>query len=229
MATKILDDGPTTTLTPRDGDLLGIIDRNINELFRAGLLNGFIESGFPEPDGGWPMPSRASIERFIGNYTPKLAYSISSDLNISIRDSIIDGITNGLGYEQTAAQIREAIPDMADWRAERVARTETSRAIGRGNLAALKDLGFEGKEFLLSGNPCPVCEAIAAANPKPIPVDEPFAKVGQTFAGVTITWEDVQAGSETHPNCGCDHASVDVLSTDEPTQDATNVAEQTAT
>ena len=210
--TRILDDGPMSDLRPSDAGLMGIVNRNIHDLFQAGLLNGFSQMGRDLSQGELPMATAAQISRFVAPYVPKLAMSISSDVQSSIKNAIIDGLANGLPYTEVAKQIKDVLPELADWRAERVARTETSRAVGHGQVASWQEAGIEGKSWILSNNACAVCEAIAAKNKDPIPVDQPFAKVGETYAGVTLTWEDVQYGGAAHPNCSCSTESITQLS-----------------
>lgn len=214
---RLLDDGPSATLKPTDGGLLELIERNLMDLHNAGVLEGYKGQG--ASSANVPALTVAQAERYVGSYVPKLAQSISDDLAASLRDAVVNGMAQGQTYQQVAAEIQTVIPEMADWRAERVARTETSSAIGNGEIAAWEQLGIDGKEWILGGNSCAFCEAIAAANPNPIPIAEPFARVGQTYGGVTVTWADVMAGGTAHPNCTCSQAAVMLDDEDEPNGD----------
>lgn len=214
---RLLDDGPSATLKPTDGGLLELIERNLMDLHNAGVLEGYKGQG--ASSANVPALTVAQAERYVGSYVPKLAQSISDDLAASLRDAVVNGMAQGQTYQQVAAEIQTVIPEMADWRAERVARTETSRAIGSGELAAWEQLGIDGKEWILSGNACEFCEAIAAANPDPIPITQPFARMGQVYGGVTVTWEDIMVGGTAHPDCGCDQAAVMLDDEDEPNGD----------
>ena len=217
QSARLLDDGPSATLKPTDGGLLELIERNLMDLHNAGVLEGYKGQG--ASSANVPALTVAQAERYVGSYVPKLAQSISDDLAASLRDAVVNGMAQGQTYQQVAAEIQTVIPEMADWRAERVARTETSSAIGNGEIAAWEQLGIDGKEWILGGNSCAFCEAIAAANPNPIPIAQPFARVGQTYGGVTVTWADVMAGGTAHPNCTCSQAAVMLDDEDEPNGD----------
>ena len=73
-------------------------------------------------------------------------------------------------------------------RAIMIARTELRRADSYGNLAAYKEGGAEGKQWLTSPDACPECEA--NADQGAIPISDPFA-----------SGDDAPPA---HPNCRCD-------------------------
>ena len=84
-------------------------------------------------------------------------------------------------------------PDLAEWQAVRIARTETANAYCEGNRLAWQQEGVETKQWIVAGGPCPICEAIADAYPGEIPIGQAFEAGG--FSGQAPT---------AHPNCRCD-------------------------
>jgi hypothetical protein len=83
-------------------------------------------------------------------------------------------------------------------RAERIAMTESSRAIHAGQIQAAKDSGVVlGKKWLLAPDACEICQAIAADNPDPIPLDQPFVDDGEGGPYSIVN------GPPSHPWCQC--------------------------
>lgn len=135
---------------------------------------------------------------FLETYVPKLVDAVTSDTAVAVRDAIAAGMNEGMTIPQITGEIQKEIPGIAQYRAERIARTEASHAYTRGRVDTWKQAGIEKKEWLLGGNPCQVCLDIAAANPDPIPMDRPFY-TGDFFG---------TGNSPAHPNCTCTVAPV---------------------
>ena len=146
------------------------------------------------------MPT--SVLNFLDTYKVRLARSITDDLQTALTSAIRSGVEQGMTTAQVAAAIEAESPSLAGYRAERIARTETSNAYGQGRLAAWKDAGVEQKELLLSGNACPTCVQVKANYPGPIPIDQPFIAMGETVGDYTETWQERQM-PPLHPSCTC--------------------------
>lgn len=69
---------------------------------------------------------------------------------------IADGVTRGDSTATTATAIRGLVGDRA--RAEKIAQTETARAITVATLDSYQANGVTGREWLLSDGACPLCE-----------------------------------------------------------------------
>lgn len=130
---------------------------------------------------------------------------------------IAEAIEAGEGVAGMERRIRETFAahtpggqPMTEYRASMIARTETSRAKGRGEVTgwAATEV-IVGREWLLSANPCEFCAAAYVQHRgKPVPLDEPYFKVGDTITGagggvMTVDFADVWAPSELHPHCAC--------------------------
>lgn len=141
---------------------------------------------------GFDVKPRSSLV-FIEGYVPKLVDAVTRDTAMAVRDAIASGLNEGMSTPEVTSAIQREIPGIAKYRAERIARTESSHAYMRGSVDTWKQAGVERKQWVLGGNPCPACEDIAASNPDPIPIDQPFYT--DDFFGTGNT--------PAHPNCTC--------------------------
>lgn len=124
--------------------------------------------------------------------------SMSDRVNVVLQESIGEG---GSIADATTA-LRAEFDHLSGYGAERIARTETSRAYGMGNIAGWKELpGVTHKEWLLSSAPCDMCAELHARRPV-VRLDEPFAQVGEVFGGVMVTYAPVYTAT-LHPNDSC--------------------------
>lgn len=112
------------------------------------------------------------------------------------------GIENGATPGEVADLIRQEVPDIAGYRAERIARTEVSNALQDGERMAWKDSALvTGRTFSLSTDPCPLCVAVNDKwRGKVAGLEEPWVRAGETVAGVLFN-RDIFG--TVHPNCNC--------------------------
>jgi len=126
------------------------------------------------------------------------------------RDQIARNLLNKYGDEITRS------------RAVAIARTETNRAFTmsqyQADLQFMKQNNLEGRMFkqwrVRSDNPCSFC--LAMAEQPPIPLDQPFASIGDELTAtaevdgqtmvrkMTVGFADADSGN-LHTNCGCDY------------------------
>jgi uncharacterized protein with gpF-like domain len=76
-----------------------------------------------------------------------------------------------------------------------IARTETARALGAGNLATMKEAGFTRKMWIAGGPPNDRPEH-TAIDGETVDIDKPFS-IGLMFPG------DPRAGVDQVANCRC--------------------------
>lgn len=98
------------------------------------------------------------------------------------------------------------------WRAERVATTEIGFAATQAREEAWKQSGvLVRKEWLLSDDACPLCEAMAAEfNTQPRELGYKLREVGDRFAyeengrerQIQIDYRSI-SGGDAHPYCRC--------------------------
>jgi len=114
-----------------------------------------------------------------------------------VRQEIAQGL---LGADNTLPALTKRVAGVFDqaeaYRAERIARTEASRALHYGQrMEAVESGVVRGFRWLGSADMCPICQEIAASMPE-IPLDGKFATLGSG------EYADVYA-PPAHPNCMC--------------------------
>lgn len=147
----------------------------------------------------------AAVVRYIDGYVPRLATAISDETTASLREAMRLGLSNGETVGQMQDRVAEALGIEADYRSERIARTEAASLTTKGNIQGWTAAGVTRKKWLLAPNPCPICASIAKNNPNPIPIGEPFYGMGAVVPGTgfVVNWEPIM-GAPSHPNCRCD-------------------------
>ena len=116
-----------------------------------------------------------------------------------LRKELITGlVTQGDSIPELTKRVMGVFENCEKFRAERIARTEASRAVHAASLESAKESGVcEGKKLLISGNSCPLCHEVAAAWPKGLPLDGTFATVGKNPEYSTVRMPPI------HPYCRC--------------------------
>jgi HK97 family phage portal protein len=153
-----------------------------------------------------PVPTLAELNApalaELRNNQLRLASNVLQSAEDVIRGSLEAAIAEGKGLAERTAAVKQAVADLPGYAAERIAQTETTRAFCQGRENAWSQSGqVVGKEWLMSGNPCPICVAL---NGKKVRLGEPFARAGQVVGGVRIK-RDIP-NPPGHPNCRCDIA-----------------------
>ena len=141
-------------------------------------------------------------------YAAELVTEIDNTTRERIQGAVTTGIAEGKPLAQIQDELRAQVPTMSDERAEMIARTETGRAMSHGVVNQAKELGYDRKGWILSGNPCGLCEALAAGVPaEGVPIEEPYYPAGTTIVGTDgkayTLKRSVTVPSDAHPNCSC--------------------------
>lgn len=144
------------------------------------------------------LPQRAI--NFLDTYNVRLAESVIDTVRSSVRSTIEQevaaatqaSLTEGETIIQATARIKDIMgPDSANYMAERIARTETGRAVTNGMHQAAIDSGENvGIEWVSSGDPCEVCQPYIGM------VTRPGVPFGQNDYGPIM-------GADAHPNDSC--------------------------
>jgi len=129
------------------------------------------------------------------NYASKRTATLVKGLNDETRDQMRNVIQNAIkekrGIPGLSRDLRNQFDNMSKVRAEVIARTETCDALEQSFMDRAKDIGVNGKEWIVT-DPCPICEA--NGNAGAIPLNEPFPS------------GDMRPPA--HPNCRCALAPV---------------------
>jgi phage portal protein BeeE len=125
---------------------------------------------------------------FAESRAAELVTSIDEATREMLRADVTQAVTEGWSTDRLASSIEEN-QAFSSARAERIARTEIAIAHIEGSMQAYRASGVVGgKKWLLSEDPCPICEGNAADGE--IGLDETFSS-GDDAAPA-------------HPNCECD-------------------------
>lgn len=126
-----------------------------------------------------------------------------------LRQELADGI---LGPENTLAELTRRVQGVftraSEYRAQRIAETESSRAVHRAEIIAAKESGMiAGFKWLLSDDACELCHQLAADNPDGIGLDGLFASGDGEYDNIDCP--------PAHPHCMCTMTEIMKERTDE--------------
>lgn len=109
-----------------------------------------------------------------------------------IRDLVGKQADEGWSMDELAAAIRDRGVTDSKSRSEAIARTESASAYSKGSILAYQESGVvDSLEWIVSDDPCPVCQELDGQN----------VKLGDLFG------EEFD-GPPAHPNCTCAVAPV---------------------
>ncbi len=128
------------------------------------------------------------------NATTKLSLELAAE---KTRAELAAGL---FGSENALAELTKRVSTIytqaESYRAERIARTEASRALHLGQQIAAEESGVvSGYRWLLSGDACPACQMLAASVPE-VPIGTNFSVEGSG------PYSDIPS-PPLHPNCMC--------------------------
>ena len=173
-------------------DLNKIADRFVADMLRTGAMDGLAKIGMDPDDGAFNVASETAMS-YVRSRGLELAKTIPETLKGHVAVAIEKQLAAGTSIADLRDAIKEAAPDLTEWQAVRIARTETAMAYCEGNRQAWEQQGVATKAWSVAGGPCPICEGIGDAYPNDIPIGEAFS----TGSG---SWQAPPA----HPNCRCD-------------------------
>lgn len=116
----------------------------------------------------WASKTTANLVRDIGETTRR-----------ELRDMLIDAIDEGIKASEVAARISEKFDDFEDYRADRIARTESTRAAGYASWEAAKQAGMTRKQWLSVGDN-KVRDNHQSLDGQTVGIDEPFTIDGKS-------------------------------------------------
>lgn len=135
---------------------------------------------------------------------------VSRTTTDAIMRTLREGAINGETPQELQARVQAVASNLADYQAERIARTEVAQAYTSGNVAAWKDSEVVAKkEWLLASGSCPVCNAIKKHNSS-VELDQPFVTAGTVLnvSGKSYVVPSNVYAPPGHPNCRCDVAPI---------------------
>jgi HK97 family phage portal protein len=171
-------------------DLTKISERFVMAAIITGGKDGMAKIGMDSDAFNVANESAMSYVRNRGLF---LASTVPDTLKPHVQAVIEKELAKGTSIAGLRDAIKDMAPDLAEWQAVRIARTETANAYCEGNRLAWQQEGVETKQWITAGGPCAICDAIAAKYPGEIPIGESFDAAGFTGQAPTA-----------HPNCRCD-------------------------
>lgn len=192
---------------------------NVNERLRFDLSSPRIRTYIDSRTGALVTGIQAETQLIIQD---AVARSFSETLTPKeVADQIKSSIGLTVGQERALANYRAGLIEggstvdnadelagsyegrLLDYRARTIARTETRNAVNNGQLAVWQEGANQGlidreataKEWVVDGDPCPVCEPMDGVQ---VGLDEAWVL---TYPNGEIKY--VQVPSESHPNCFC--------------------------
>jgi len=176
--------------------------------------------GLTRTPDGVPEYKPVSTDLFVANpkaeailraHNGKVFDSVSETASKAITESLAEGVANGDTIPELKARVRAEAAHLEDYQAERIARTEASKAFNNGREQSWIDSGLVvQKEWLLAPGACPLCVAIQKRH-KFADVGTPFVKKGSTIVAdgktYVLDYEDIQT-PPAHPNDRCSVGAV---------------------
>jgi len=146
---------------------------------------------------------RAALKRAITLMTD----SYTQTTLMLLEDTLAQGLKDGIGLEEMAANISNIYEFSDAVRSEQVARTEVFRIANESTRTAFKQSGVvESLKWYTAADErvCPLC---APMHGKIVSINDPFFKKGDTVQGddgstMEVTYDDVQGGA-LHVMCRC--------------------------
>jgi HK97 family phage portal protein len=201
----------------RAKELQAILKPQLEKIFQAGGIEGL--NTLAAVAGGADLAASVSFDvvpekalAFLDSYTIRLAKQITDTQHEDLKSALSTAMEQGSNTQEATSQVQAALGDVAKWKAEEIARTESTRAYTYGNLSAWQEAGVTKKQWLLAPDACPQCKGIAAQFNEPIELGSSFLKVGDSFKDdmgqeYHNTYSNVDA-PPLHPACRCDLSPV---------------------
>lgn len=194
-----------SSVEPRGGvavfDQKVIDSAKVTKLPNAGAATG--QEGFISIGGN---NFNVSNTQYIGALKSSTNYLLQkSSLDDVTRKTMIDTIAKGKALGLTNDEVADLLMsdeylDIADWRADMIARTETANAMMDGQLASMQENGVKTKAWVVAGPGCTICDPNE---------DDGFIDIDSDFS----SGDD---SPPAHPNCECylDSGMIDLESID---------------
>lgn len=155
------------------------------------------------------------VQQFVDRWTVRLADEVTGYTRVRLADIVGEGLNAGESIKELTERVQEWAGENdpergVGARAEMIARTESARAYVAGESEAWKQSDVvEGKVWLLSGDPCEFCRAVAKQyDGSVVGLSEAFYPQGWTLKGAdggTMNLDySATHGPPLHPNCRCD-------------------------
>ena len=151
------------------------------------------------------------IQEFVKHHTYKFSFAVNAETNDMLRNVLGSGLNAGENMSDLRKRVQSVFGDMEDYRAERIARTESTRAVNAGMEKGWEESRLvEAKEWNGASDMCPFCQEMNTrygAGTGGIPLGQSYVQQGEGLeAGDQIMSTNYGAIEypPLHPNCRCD-------------------------
>jgi hypothetical protein len=144
---------------------------------------------------------RPKIQKLLRENGRLFATNVVSTTNDKIKMELENGLNGGESIPQLRDRIKNLFDEAEQFRADRIARTETLRYNTSATEQAFIDSDIvEAKMWITDPEPCDYC---AVFEGKTAPLGGLFAEKGSTILDREFDYDDLPA-PPLHPNCRCD-------------------------
>jgi hypothetical protein len=158
------------------------------------------------------IPSAPEIAEFVSRHAYKFSFAVNAETEAKLRTYLSEGLQAGENVYDLRKRVQATFKNMADYRAERIGRTESGRAMNAGmELGWQKSQLVEAKEWSGASDMCEFCRTMNdmyGPGTGGIPLGHTFVNQGEHVEG--IDGGDLSADygpieyPPLHPHCRCD-------------------------
>lgn len=201
---KVLNRFPQKAIDPQDYTLNAEEEAQVMEnLLRPTVMNIIAEEGRRAMAfvGRYGFDSSIPV---IQNYMKdhhSVFVGINDETNKKIVELLAEGVGNGDSPFQMRRSLTKMFDDMSKRRAENIARTETSRAVGFATEQGYEQSGVVAqKEWLTAFDErtCPYCESM---NGKTVDIGDNYFSSGDSIG--SLNFKEAVKAPPLHPSCRC--------------------------
>lgn len=148
------------------------------------------------------------VYEFIKRHTYEFSFEVNDISRRRLRATLIDGMRSGEGLPEMKQRVADLFGTMEKYRADRIVRTEVSRATHAGTELGYMQSGVvEGKEWGASSDACPFCLEL---NGRIVELGQPYFAKGDALTvqpeeqEITMNFDYADVGHPPlHPFCKC--------------------------
>lgn len=148
-----------------------------------------------------------SIQHYYQSRSNKIAKDVNDETEKQLRAELSQGVQAGETSYELRARVEKVFGSALTYRADRIARTEVTRATSFADIEGWSQSGVvEAKEWFTAHDErtCKFCRPLDG---RVIPLEEKFFSKGDVFEGddgktINLDYDDVP-GSPLHGNCRC--------------------------
>ena len=150
--------------------------------------------------------SNPRVGEFVDKWNGKFSRSVTKHTYDDLRTTLQQGLDDGENTYKLRKRVEATMRTKRAHEAERIARTETTRAYEGGRLEAWRQSGVViGREWVASADACEFCEALNGTVMRDL--DTPFIGEGASYGGaaggaMVAGYGDVMH-PPAHPHCTC--------------------------